>query len=337
MAIDDAQWLDPASRRILAFALSRLRDESVSVLLARRPGGDETVWSALGHAVSEERLCSIELRPLDEPSIARLIAQSQGMSAPRPMLRRIYAASGGNPLYALAIARDVLRRPESTAAELSIPTTLIDAMSARLARLTPAAEEPLLIAAACTDPSLSRIRTVLPEFVVADLDDVIAEEIVELTDDRIRFTHPLLASTVYARASAPRRRALHRRLAAASSPAGEEHAHHLALGAEAPDTEIAALLEQAADKAGRRGAPEVSATLLEHAVRLTPADALNPLRSRQVTAAERQFDSGDTGRTRTALEALLPSLPAGSIRARALLQLAKVRSDDFDTAIGLAK
>lgn len=35
VAIDDEQWLDPASARALAFALCRLREERVGVLLAR--------------------------------------------------------------------------------------------------------------------------------------------------------------------------------------------------------------------------------------------------------------------------------------------------------------
>ena len=36
LAIDDVQWLDRASGEVLAFALRRLRSESVSVLLTRR-------------------------------------------------------------------------------------------------------------------------------------------------------------------------------------------------------------------------------------------------------------------------------------------------------------
>lgn len=338
VAIDDEQWLDPASRRVLAFALGRLRDESICVLIARRPGGDDGVWSALGHAVTRERLWSVELQPLDEPSTARLIAQQQGVYPPRPVLRRIHEVSGGNPLYALAIARDAFGRDGATTAdELSIPATLIDAMSGRLAGLEPAAEKPLLIAAACTDPSLSMIRSVLPGFSVADLDDAIAEEIVEFNGDRLRFTHPLLASAVYLRAPPGVRRALHRRLASTFAPTGEEHAHHLALGAEAPDHRTAMLLDQAADQAAGRGAPEAAATLLEHAARLTPADAVDALHWRRVRSAERHFDSGDAARARRTLESVLPELPAGTIRARALLQLAKVRFDDFEVARQLAE
>lgn len=48
----------------------------------------------------------------------------------------------------------------------------------------------------------------------------------------------------------------------------EERAYHLAIGAEGPDSGIAAVLEQAAAAAARCGAPEVAAQLLETAVRL---------------------------------------------------------------------
>src|ERR1700733_2140578 len=39
IAIDDEQWLDPASARVLAFALCRLRDERIVVIVARRSEG----------------------------------------------------------------------------------------------------------------------------------------------------------------------------------------------------------------------------------------------------------------------------------------------------------
>ena len=47
-----------------------------------------------------------------------------------------------------------------------------------------------------------------------------------------------------------------------------------------------------------------------------------------ISAAELHTIAGDALRAREVLEALLPELPHGPIRARALLQLAEVRTDD---------
>ncbi|HYB25017.1 MAG TPA: hypothetical protein VEF89_00225, partial [Solirubrobacteraceae bacterium] len=69
--------------------------------------------------------------------------------------------------------------------------------------------------------------------------------------DRVRFTHPLLASTHYASAPPAKGRELHRVLANVLEDQ-EDRARHLALGAEAPDREIALALEQAAEVASAR-------------------------------------------------------------------------------------
>jgi hypothetical protein len=45
VVVDDAQWLDPASREALLFATHRLRDEAVVVLLAVREGEGQFDWS----------------------------------------------------------------------------------------------------------------------------------------------------------------------------------------------------------------------------------------------------------------------------------------------------
>jgi DNA-binding CsgD family transcriptional regulator/tetratricopeptide (TPR) repeat protein len=337
VAIDDEQWLDAPSRRILGFVLSRLRAEPVCLLISRRSGSDDSVWSALDRISWSQHASSIALEPLDETAIARLIADRRDATTSRPTVRRIYEASGGNPLYALAIARELFRRRDTPPDQVPIPATLIDAISDRLAGVAAEAQEPLLVAAACTDASPALIESVLPEFTMADLDGAIDDDIIELIGDRVRFTHPLLASAVYSLATPARRRTIHRRLAMAFAQSGEEHAHHLALSVAVPDEPIATVIEQAAGAAAKRGAPEVGAVLVEHAARLTPADAVDALRSRRVTAAELHFASGDQARARSILESILDELPGGPIRARALLRLAKVRFDSFQVATDLAE
>lgn len=337
IAIDDEQWLDRSSARVLAFALCRLRDERVGVLLARRGESAGALWPELARGFGADGLCGMTLEPLDMSAVHRLLSSNLNRTIPRPLLRRIYDASGGNPLYALAIARqfEATDAGGSGERELPIPRTLADAVGRRLEQLDSRACDPLLVAAALSGPTIALIQSVLPDFKLSDLDSAERADVVQITGGRVRFTHPLLASTHYARAPAARRRALHRLLAEVVA-GEEERAHHLALGAEAPDRRVAVALEQAAGDAGRRGAPEVAAELLEHACRLTPpSDAVDALHSRTVAAAEQHWLAGDLERARGLLEAVLEDLPGGPIRARALKQLARIRTDDFDVSAAL--
>ena len=117
----------------------------------------------------------------------------------------------------------------------------------------------------------------------------------------------------------------------------EERARHLALGAAGPDGEIAAALDEAASLAAARGAPVAAAELLEEALALTPMHDADPSRRRAVEAASYHFYAGDTRRARALLDDVVPRLPPGVERARALIVLARVRSldDDIRAAVEL--
>jgi DNA-binding CsgD family transcriptional regulator len=326
LAIDDEQWLDRASARVLAFALCRLRDEPVCVLLTRRVESDGALWPALARNFGSDGLRALTVAPLDPGTLDALLRAQLGRTIPRPVLRRVHATSGGNPLFALAIAREFdasVARPD----DIPIPRTLSDAMQQRLRGIDDRAYDPLLTIAAVSQPTLLTLQAALPDFRLSDLDSAVRAEIIEVTRERFRFTHPLLASTHYASAPAVKRRELHRVLADVLEDE-EERARHLALGADAPDRQIALALEQAADLATARGAPEAAALLLEDAATLTPIDTVEARWSRAIAAAERHLAGGNAARARELLEALMPELPKGPIRARALLQLAPTRTDD---------
>ena len=103
--------------------------------------------------------------------------------------------------------------------------------------------------------------------------------------DRIRFSHPLLASVLYGSASHERRRQLHKRLAVVVSDI-EQRARHLALSTTEPDEATAAELEQAAQQAAaERGAQQAAAELFAAARRLTPEDRSDELTRRTLGEA----------------------------------------------------
>ena len=249
LAVDDEQWLDRPSARVLAFALCRLREEPVFVLLTRRVESDGALWPELARGFGSDGLEALTVAPLDLETTDALLRAQLGRTIPRPVLRRVHAASGGNPLFALAIARELGAsgaRPD----DIRIPRSLSEAMQQRLRSTDDRAYDPMLAIAAVSQPNLSTLQAVLPDFRIGDLDSAVAADIIEFAGERIRFTHPLLASTHYASAPATKRRELHLVLADVLDDE-EERARHLAVSAEAPDRQIALALERAADSRQR--------------------------------------------------------------------------------------
>ncbi|MDP9188184.1 MAG: hypothetical protein M3O25_02925 [Actinomycetota bacterium] len=146
---------------------------------------------------------------------------------------------------------------------------------------------------------------------------------IELECDRIQFTHPLLASGIYGAAGSDARRALHRRLAELL-PDPEERAHHLALGAESPDPDVAKALEEAAHRAHARGALTAAAELSEQALRLTPVGSEQWLHRRTIRAAGYAMETGESDRARELLEDARDAAPPGPRRAEILYWLGTV-------------
>jgi DNA-binding CsgD family transcriptional regulator len=327
IAIDDEQWLDSPTARLLAFALPRLREDPVGVVLSRRPATGGALWESLvGHG-QREGLLIVPVEPLDTPTLDALVTGVLGRGLSRSLMQQIHDASGGNPLYALAIARELHQRGERGAGgELPIPDTLAGAMAQRLGRAGKAADEPLLAVAAASDATLALVQAVTDGFTLGHLDAALEAGLIEAAGDRVRFTHPLLASTHYAAASPSRRRAMHRRLAEVVDDP-QERARHVARGAEAPARSIAAVIEQGADVAAARGAPEIAAARLEDAARLTPADGIEARQSRLVRAAELYLMAGNVKRCQVLLDGVIANLPSGPLRARALIAHAESIED----------
>ncbi len=147
--------------------------------------------------------------------------------------------------------------------------------------------------------------------------------VVEAVGDRLRFTHPLLASAVYQRTPLTRRRELHARLATIVHDP-EERARHLALSVEGPDVAVAAALEEAAVLAFSRGAPQSAAELWEMARRATPKDRAQELLRRTHEAGHAHYESGDTTLARNVLQQAVDLSKHGPPQARVLLDLGMV-------------
>jgi DNA-binding CsgD family transcriptional regulator len=258
--------------------------------------------------------------------LGRLIRERLSVELPHPVIERIHLDVEGNPLFALEVAQELARTgvPDVGAA-LPIPADLRDLLQARLSALPASTRTLLLVTAATARPTESLVASALGPTVSwgRALVPALKAEIVAVDGDRIRFTHPLLASTVYASASANARREAHRMLAT-QVRSDEERARHLALASPGPDSQVAGVLDEAAAFAALRGAPQSAAQLSELALRLTPPDDLDGSLRRTADAAAHLFAAGDDAAARDHLETAIVAAGVGAQRGRLLCQLASI-------------
>jgi DNA-binding CsgD family transcriptional regulator len=326
VAVDDVQWLDPASAEALAFASRRLPDR-VGLLLTRRGDPLDPLPLGLERALPEGRLERLVPGPLSLAALHHLIRDRLGAAPPRPALARLAEASGGNPFLALEIARALGSDWSALAGggPLPVPRDLQAIASERVSGLSARGRNASLAAAALSRPTRELIlRTIAPEddggrgLLDAEEAGVLAEE-----GERVRFTHPLLASAIYGTASAERRRLLHARL---SDMVGdpEERGRHLALSTMEPDEAVAAELERAAASAAGRGAQQAASELYAAACRLTPGGFPEELARRGLGHAAALRALGDLEGSRALAEDVAERASSGPLRARALLLLGDI-------------
>jgi DNA-binding CsgD family transcriptional regulator/tetratricopeptide (TPR) repeat protein len=285
--VDDAQWLDRATARTLAFVARRLLAERIALVFCAREPGDvlaglpELRVSSLGHRDSRALLEGVLPSRLDEPVLERIVAETRG-----------------NPLALLELPRGLT--PTQLAGGFGLPVavplsaSIEESFTRRLAGLPGDARRLLLIAAAdpVGDPALlwrAADRLGIPESVAATVE---AEGLLEL-GPRVVFRHPLVRSAVYGAAGLAERRAVHHALAEATDPQidPDRRAWHRAQTVSVPDEDLAAELERSAGRAQARGGLAAGAAFLERAAALTPEARHRA--QRLVAAAGATRDAGD--------------------------------------------
>jgi DNA-binding CsgD family transcriptional regulator len=326
IAIDDVQWLDPSSSSALAFALRRLEGNHVLLLLARRLA-DEARPSAVERAMAAEGVRQVLVGPLSAGALHRFLRDRLERPFARQTLLRIHERSGGNPFFALELAR-VLDVDADPFQALPIPETLEELVRARIAGLPASTRKALALAAAVGAPSVSLLERAGVR--ASALDKAYDAGVIELQKGIIRFSHPLLSSVLY-QDLGDERRTVHARIAGiVEDPL--VRARHLALSTDSPNEEVARVLDDAAKRAGDRGASALRAELAELALRLTPPDQSEAGRRRALAAARAHLAAGEWTRARMIVGDLLAGPEIGPARAEALLLLADLEIDDQSVA-----
>lgn len=324
VAIDDIQWLDPPTAAVLA-SVARRSSGAIGFLATVRAGdGDRT--GLLLEPSRPERLTRAQVNPMTVGGLHAMISHQLGRSLTRPKMDWVYEVSGGNPFYAIELARAL---NQDTAFTEQLPATLADSVRTRIGGLPDHTREVLLAAACIASPTVDLVARAVGEEVertVAALEEAERHGIVEINGCKVVFGHPLLARGVYAEASLNDRRSMHRRLADIVENA-ESRARHRALASDGADEQTIKALDAAAESAHMRGAPAAAAELLDMA-RACGGDSPD----RSLRAAECHFAAGNTTRAREVLEHSIAEMGPGEMRARALHLLGLVRLWDNSSA-----
>ena len=320
LALEDVHWLDAASAELLHYVARSLRHRPLLVALTARAGelsDNETVQRALRGLRELGLLEEIRLEPLGAPETRELVRAV----APEVDAERVFVESGGNPLFALEVARALPER------DGTLPRSLAELVRGRVERLPSEAGDVLRWAAVLgCGFSLDR----LGELMALDLDRLLAAlELLErhaLLSERgpggagaYEFPHELVRRAVYSELSQPRRRLMHKRVAlwlerdGPAETVAAELAHHAALAGESATAARAcaaagrAFLRQFANEDARRiarggrqhaaevGEPERTKLVLEllqiELQARRPVD-VEAVASELETLAERALDEG---------------------------------------------
>jgi DNA-binding CsgD family transcriptional regulator len=313
VAIDDIQWLDRASEESLAYAARRSDPGAVTFLCARRPGRS----SALEKAFPADRTERLSVRAMSLGATRLLLAERLGLRLTHHLLRRVYGATLGNPLFSIEVGRQLAGRNLLTLGEdVPVPDDVEDLLGMRVADLEGAVRRTLLALALDSDLSLSEVGRLV---VSGTVEAATAEGVVVGDGDRLRASHPLLAAAAKRQSTALERQDLHRALADVVADE-QRRALHLALATPEPDDRLAGRVAAAAEIAAARGATLMAAELATHAFRLTPLGSSSYV-SHLLALGRYLGVAGEKRRLTELLSERVESLPSGAPRVAAYLLL----------------
>jgi DNA-binding CsgD family transcriptional regulator len=318
VTIDDEQWLDAASASAVGFAMRRLADWPVGFVVARRTdGGGDREGPDLAPLRPDDALRLVPSR-LTLSATYHLVRERLGLEPPRPLLRRIHQVSGGNPLFALEIARAVGADDRTggvfATGPLTVPETLVSLVARRLGHRTEDERVAMAIVAAAGEATHGLVRSVDAPAAEA-LAGLVEAGILVRHSGLLRFVHPVLAEVSLGLVDTSRRRTIHGLLATRVEQM-EARARHRALAADGPDAAASEELAQAARVVARTSA-EGACELLELAIAATPESDEAALDERRLTLARLRHRSGDSPGASTLVDELLPRA-TGPFRATAL-------------------
>lgn len=237
IVLDDLQWADSASLRLLLDLIALRRGGRILVIATVRSGaGGPSLDDALDR-LGRDGALRVSLEGLDCDAIGELSA-SLGLALDDSQVARLASRTAGNPFLLTESVK--LAASEGTETLLAgVPPTVREVLRRRLRRLPEPIHELLATAAVLgrdVDPDLLAALTFEPEKLVLDGLDLATVHgvLVESEQGRLRFAHDLVRETLESSLPPLRRTRVHALAAAALEDRGADPAaiafHAIAAG-----------------------------------------------------------------------------------------------------------
>ncbi len=287
LSLDDAQWVDAETLRLLTSLARHLQEAGVLLAVGAHERGSDRARQQLAVLASDPATTALRLSPLSRHGVASLLAGALGETPDMAFVAACETATGGNPFLLTELIRtlaaDRLRPIAGNVAKVSgyLPPGISRAVLARLARLTPEARRvaaALAVLGGKADWNVLADIAELDRDEVAEAFDLLDHAGVVLDGESPGFSHPIIRAAIYEdlprheRDRAHRRAA--RRLAEAPGAGHEDIAAHLLAARPGGDPWVVGRLREAGDRALAQGAAETACRYLRRALAEPPPTAL---------------------------------------------------------------
>jgi ABC-type oligopeptide transport system substrate-binding subunit/class 3 adenylate cyclase len=226
LALDDLQWADPTSLRLIEQIIPLAADVPLLLLLAMRPERESRAWELRVDALAASGAAALEvtLAEIDAQAAAELVA-STAPGLPRRVVAHLVQKGGGNPLFLTELARAVVAQGGDATAQaadaLRLPDTVEGLLLAQIDRLEVEMRHTLQMASVIGRSFLYRVLEALAEredrldqqLAALEGRAFIQPDARERLDRAFAFRHGLIQESAYGTLLYERRRAYHRQVA----------------------------------------------------------------------------------------------------------------------------
>ena len=264
LVVEDAHWADEATLDLLRHLARRIHGCRALVVVTYRPeelSPEHGLRLVIGEAATASGVRRLDIGALSPAAVRTLAEQADGGPAPELDVTELHRLTGGNAFFVTEVL---------AAGGGRLPTSVRDAVLARVARLSPAGRQVVeIVSLAGPRVELELLETLL-DGDLGPVDEPLARDVLRLDGGVVLFRHELARLAVAEQVPVFRRIAVHRRVLAALSerpdPDPARLSHH---AEEAGDVE--AMLrwalpaaERAAELGAHREAVQQYQRLLRH-------------------------------------------------------------------------